>query len=114
MKTVKILFLASFILVTGLSKSFASGNENLNNAYNKLNAQLKELVANVPSEKSSSFVVLTFSVNKNNEIENVQVESTNEELAKQVKRVLANEKVKVDPLFVGKKGQVSMQIENEG
>ena len=114
MKTVKILFLASFILTAGVSKSLASGNENLNKAYNQLNDQLKELIGQIPSEETSSFVVLTFSVNKKHEIENVQVESTDEKLAKQVKQVLVKEKVKVDPLFEGKKGQVSMQIENEG
>jgi len=114
MKTVKILFLASFILAVGVTKSLASGNENMNKAYNQLNNQLKELIGQIPAEETSSFVVLTFSVNRKHEIENVQVESTNEKLAQQVKKVLVNEKVKVDPLFEGKKGQVSMQIENEG
>jgi hypothetical protein len=114
MKTVKILFLASFILVAGISKTWASGNENQNKAYNRLNEQLKELIGQIPAENSSSFVVLTFSVNEKHEIENVQVESTDDELAKQVEKVLVNKKVKVDPMFEGKKGQVSMQIENAG
>jgi hypothetical protein len=114
MKTVKILFLASFILAAGVTKSLASGNENLNNAYNRLNKQLKELIGQISVEENSSFVVVTFSVNEKNEIENVQVESTSDELTKKVENALVNEKVKVDPLFEGKKGQVSMQIENKG
>jgi hypothetical protein len=119
MKTVKILFLAGFLLAAGLTKSIASGNESLNKAYNHLNEQLKEMFKQIPDDKlgspeTSHFVVLSFSVNNNHEIENIQVESTDEELARYVRTILVGGKVKVDPLFDGKSGQVSLQLENEG
>ncbi|RPJ76401.1 MAG: hypothetical protein EHM20_07510 [Alphaproteobacteria bacterium] len=113
MKTVKILFFASIILFASITKTFAKGNENVIMAYNKLNEQLKEIIGQAKAGEPSSFVVLTFSVNEKNEIENVQVESTNDELTNQVKALLVNRKVKVNPLFEGQKGQVSMQIENK-
>jgi hypothetical protein len=119
MKTIKTLFVACVFLAAGITKSYAGGNESMNQAYNQLNKQLKELFKQIPGEKLNSaepshFVVLTFSVNRKHKIENIKVDSTDEKLTRYVRKVLVREKVKVDPLFDGKSGQVSMQIENEG
>ncbi len=119
MKTVKIFFLASVLLFAGLTKSNAGGNERLDKAYSQLNEQLKSLIEQISIEKmegsdKSQFLVLTFSVNKKHEIENILVESTDDRLANHVKQVLGKEKIKVSRLFEGKSGQVSMQLPNEG
>jgi hypothetical protein len=119
MKTLKILLVSLTILTASVSKSLAGGNENAGSAYTRLNEQLKGLVKQISNESnvndlSGQFVVLTFSVNRKHQIKNVQVESTNDDLSHHIQKIIVREKVKVDPLFDGKKGQVSMLIENEG
>jgi hypothetical protein len=119
MKTLKIFLLSGILMTAAVSKSLAGGNENAGSAYTRLNEQLKGLVEQITTNSnindlSGQFVVLTFSVDKKHHIKDVQVESTNEDLAKHLRKMISREKVKVDPLFDGKKGQVSMLIENEG
>jgi ribosome recycling factor len=62
----------------------------------------------------SPFLVLTFSVSKSHEMENLQVESSDDQLASYVKKALAKEKIKVNPVFDGKKGQVPIQLPSKG
>jgi hypothetical protein len=119
MKTVKTLLIAGLILMASISKSFAGGNENLSQAYSQLNVQLKDMlkqshVTKFLSTDNTCFVVLTFSVNRKHQMENIRVESNDEAFAATVKKMLQHKKVEVNPLFDGKSGQVLIMMENEG
>jgi hypothetical protein len=119
MKTMKTLLIAGIILASAVSKSFAAGNENLNQAYKQLNVQLKDMLKQSLSDKiktteNTYFVVLSFSVNEKHQMENIRVESNDEDFAKYVKKMLQHKKVEVNPLFDGKSGQVLIMMENEG
>ncbi len=115
MKTLKLITLAGILVVTSLVRSYAGDNDGLQKAYNQLNAQLKAVIEKMPlttdaSITSSAFLVVSFSVNKNSEIENVSVESSDDKLADNVEQVLSKEKIKVNPLLDGKYGQVALEI----
>jgi|WetSurMetagenome_2_1015567.scaffolds.fasta_scaffold592850_1 riboflavin synthase alpha subunit len=119
MKSLKTLLVASLILTTSIVKSFAIGNENSSQAYSQLNAQLKEMLNTQQIGKSisndkSCFVVVSFSVNRKHQMENIRVESTDETVANYVKRMLQQKKVEVNSFFEGKSGQVMIMMENEG
>ena len=115
MKTLKLITLAGIMVATSLIRSYAGDNDGLDKAYNQLNAQLKALIDKMPvkttaSINNSAFLVVSFSVNKNSEIENVRVESSDDKLADNVEKVLSKEKIKVSPLLDGKCGQVALEI----
>jgi hypothetical protein len=119
MKTLKTLLAAGVILVVSIVKSYASGNENFDQAYKQLNVQLKEvlkqsLTDKFNTSKNSCLVVLTFSVNDKHQIENVVVESSDDTYAAYIKKLLNRKKVEVDPLFDGKRGQIMIMMDNEG
>jgi hypothetical protein len=116
MKTMKSLLFILILVVLSVSKSFAGGNENENQAYAQLNTQLKNMLQKsditVFNRLEKTFVVLTFSVNEKHQMENVRVESTDESLTSYVKEMLQQKKVEVDPSFDGKSGQVLIVMEN--
>jgi hypothetical protein len=119
MKTAKLFFLGSALLIANLTLVNASGNESQDKAYKQLNEQIKAVFKQIPEDQltvsdKSHFLLLTFSVNEKHELENIQVESTDEKLSDYAKKVLVSEKIKVNPLFDGKKGQISIQLPNEG
>ncbi len=119
MKTLKFNLLVLLMVTSTQIISYAGENEGSKDAYDQLNAQLKAMINKISAESQISsenpvFLVLTFSVNGKSEIENITVESSNDALAKKVKRTLSKEKVKVSPLLDGKRGQVAVEISNEG
>jgi hypothetical protein len=119
MKNVKTLLVAGVILMVSITRSIAAGNENLNQAYRQMNIQLSEMlhksdIIKSDAVKDTCYVVLTFSVNKKHKMKNVQVEGSDEVINRQVKSILKQKKVEVNPLFDGKSGQVLIMMENEG
>lgn len=119
MKTLKLFFLVMSLSLTSLNFVNAGGNENYNQAYQQITDHIQALYDQIPQDQlnkynDSPFLVLTFSVSKSHEMENLQVESSDDQLASYFKRALAKEKIKINPVFDGKKGQVPIQLPSKG
>jgi hypothetical protein len=115
MKTLKVLLFAGLILVASITKSYAGGNENLDQAYKQLNAQLKDMLKQSVTSaynttENACLVVLSFSVNEKHQMKNIRVESNDEKYAKYIRKLLINKKLEVNPLFDGKSGQMMILL----
>lgn len=115
MKTLRLFSLTGIMVSVSVIRLFAGGNEGLDKVYNQLNAQMKAVIQKISTEANerenkSAFLVVSFTVNKNSEIENVNIESSDEKLADDLKKELSKLKIKVNPMLEGKHGQVVIEI----
>lgn len=115
MKTVKILFLAVCFLATGVTKTMAGENEAYNRAVYQMCEQVKTSLKQFPFEAidaqdNTCLMVLTFTVNKNHKMENIQVECENESLAVYVQKVLERKDFELSPSLDGKYCKVPLRF----
>jgi hypothetical protein len=119
MKTIKVLFLASFFLIVGVAKSNAGENEIYNRAFTQIDEQVKALFKQFPfeainGEDNSCLMVVTFTVNDDHRMSNIRVESENESLAQYVLSVLERSSITLDPILDGKNCRVPIRFVIEG
>jgi hypothetical protein len=117
MKTVKTTILVCMFLALGLAKSVAGENEVYKRAFYELEAQINEVFAQFPFEAISSYnnevlMIVTFTVNKNHQLENISVESEDKELSQYVLSRLERTQIKVNPALDGKYCRMPVRFVN--
>jgi hypothetical protein len=115
MKTINFLLVSALLLTAGLTKSIAGEYEVKNKAYTELNTELIKSLKNivfgeVNSISDCNLLILTFSVNANHEMVNIEVSGDDSYIAQEVKKMLENRSPKVNPYFDGKTYRVPIRV----
>jgi hypothetical protein len=115
MKTVKVIFLAVFLLSSGMIKTMAVENESYDRAVYQMQEQLKTALNQFPMEAIDTYdnslqMVLTFKVNANHRMENIRVECKDESLAYYVQSLLERKKIELNSALDGKYCKVPLRF----
>ena len=94
---------------------FASDNSAIAKAHNQLKVQLQKEFKTLPFDEISglekcAIVEVSFKINENNELEVIEVHSTNEDLQRHAEIALKDNKVVADDLLQGESYHVKMRF----
>jgi hypothetical protein len=117
MKTVKIIFFVSILLITGIAKSVASENKAYSRAITQLQYEVETSFKQFPfeaihGENNECVVVVTFIVDQNHEMKNIHVESEDESLANYVQKILERKNLELDAALDGKMCRMPIRFVN--